>query len=61
MSKIKKALVRREGKDLKKGLVARETTAGVYVFDPKQPGENATTAEWFAFNSPMITTSVYEE
>ena len=59
--KIKKALVRKEGKEIKKGIVARETTAGVYVFDPKQSGENATTAEWFAFNSPMITTSVYEE
>ena len=59
--KIKKALVRKEGKEFKKGIVARETTVGAYVYDPKQPGENASTAEWFAFNSQMITTDVYEE
>ena len=58
--KYRKALVRKEGKDLKTGLVSKETTSGVYVFDPKQPGENASTAEWFAFNSEMITTVIYD-
>ena len=47
---------------IKKGLVARLTTAGAYVYDPKEPKkETPDSAEWFPYKAPNGTrTSVFD-
>lgn len=41
-----------KGVSIKKGLVQRVTTAGVYVYDPKPPkNETPESAEWYPYTS----------